>query len=221
MSSDVNLKGLVFTNARPFFADGEADLALNPNGSTLAVLGLPGVAEVTRMGDSWAVASASGVTALNALPTTTAGLTLYNGEAGNGKTYVIDSVGFWLGVAQATTYANTALFGMMNVSPTTVQTGALTNRSLVGKRYGGKAQTLAAATVVNDGWVAIGTGVNAGAGAATGSVWKVQESNFTPGLFQVPPQGSFSLHALSVDVTASSVFFFIRWHEVRHGGIVS
>lgn len=222
MASEVTIQGNVTSLARRLFADGDAQLELTPMGAGLVAFPLGiGPAELTRMGDSWQVASSAGVTALNVLPTTVAGFTMYNGEGPNGKTYVIDSFGFWLGVAQATTFSCTALFAMMNVAPATSQTDALTKRSLVGKTYGGKARVLGGATVTNDGWLAVGTSLNAAAVAAAGSIWKVQESVCAPGLFQIPPGGAFNLHAVSVDVTASSVFFFIRWHETRHGGIVS
>lgn len=222
MGTDVAAKGLVFTNARPLFTDGEGDVSLDPLGARLIVFGLPGVAEVTRMGDSWQVCSSAGIAAQTALPTTTAGLSLWNGDPT--KTYVIDSCGFWQAVVDATNDSNHALFVMNNSSPIAAPTdAALTIRSTVGKRYGGKARTLAGGTVTNDGWFAAGTTSNIAEVAVAGNVWGVYESTFTPGLYQVPPGGMFNIAGLSFTTTpgALGLFYYVRWHEVKHGGIVS
>jgi hypothetical protein len=65
---------------------------LNPRGDQCVAQGLPELTELTRMGWSWQVKNSTGLNSGTGLPTTTSGLTIWNGESDTGKCYAIDSV---------------------------------------------------------------------------------------------------------------------------------
>jgi hypothetical protein len=209
-------KGLVRGYSVPFYGDrDEEEASLSPRGEVLTALGSPGLAEVTRLGDSWAVITSSAQAALTALPTTTAGLSIYNNEPADGKIYAIDSVHAVEIVVDATQQNQLALFAMSNIAGAiAAPTGTLTPVSLSGKgAYSGKAAIRAAASVNNNTWLPIG---NSQSGAATvaGGAWRVTEVNID-GRYIVIPGGQFSVAAAKIAATASQVHFAIRWHEVR------
>jgi hypothetical protein len=194
----------------------EEQFHLNSRGDQIVVQGLPELTELVRLGDSWQVANATGQAALTALPTTVAGLTLWNGEPATGKSYAIDSFGSWEAVVDATQTDVTAIFACNNKTPVTAPTdAALAIRSLSGKSYGGKARTVAGGTIVNDGWFAHGTPGAQMAAAAAGANWKVNEI-ICRGLYLVPPGGAFNVQAVKAAAAAAAQqFFFVRWHEVQ------
>ena len=152
---------------------------------------------------------------LTALPTTTGGLNLWNGEGASGKSYVIDRVQATEVVVDATQSNMTAVFACLVRPPVTAPTdAALTIRSLSGRNaYSGRARTTVNAAVTNDGWFPIGTSAPAAA-AAAGSAWKVTDIPLN-GLYIVPPGGQFCVHAAKVAATASQMQFAITWHEVQ------
>lgn len=194
----------------------DEQLHLNTRGDQIVVQGLPEQTELVRMGDSWQVALATGLAALTALPTTTAGISLWNGEASNGKSYVIDSFGSWEGVIDATQSDNTAIFAMQNVVPVAAPTAtALTKQGLSGNVYGGKARSVTTLAVTNDGWFAHGTLAANVSPAVAGANWKVNEVP-ARGLYIVKPGGMFNVQAVKAAAAAAAQqFFFIRWHEVQ------
>ena len=195
----------------------DEQLIINNRGDLVVTQSLPELTELVRLGDSWQVALSSGVAALTALPTTTAGLSLWNGEPATGKSYAIDSFGSWEAVIDATQADTTALFACNNVTPVTAPTNAnLSIRSLSGKIYGGKARTVSAATITNDGWFAHGAEAQAPlAPAVAGANWKVNEAKVR-GLYLVPPGGMFNVQAVKAGAAAAAQqFFFIRYHEVQ------
>lgn len=188
---------------------------LNNRGDQIVAQGLPENTEIVRLGGSWQVMTSTAIAALTAVPTTTGGLNLWNGESGGGKSYVIDSVGMVDVVVDATQSNQSALFGCLIRPPVAAPTdAALTIRSLSGlNAYSGRARTTVNAAVTNDGWFPIGTSAPVAA-AAAGSAWK--SSDFPiKGLYIIPPGGMLALHAAKAAATASQVQFFIRWHEVQ------
>ena len=205
-------------NSVPNRSDGDTeDVRCNSRGDVRVVQSLPEITELVRLGDSWQVKLASGLAALTALPTTTAGLSLYNGEAASSnKCLVIDSFGSSEEVVDATQTDVTAIYAMMNPSPQTAPTAtALTFRSLSGRAtYGGNARAVTTLTVVNSGWFPHGTPGAQMAAAAAGANWKVNEV-VRPGLYIVPPGAIFSVQAVKAAAAAAAQqFFFIRWHEL-------
>jgi hypothetical protein len=187
---------------------------LNNRGDQIIAVGLPELTEIVRLGESWAVMTSAAIAALTAIPSTTGGLNLWNGEAPGGKSYVIDSVGSTEVVVDATQANHTSLFVMNSKPPVAAPADAgLTFRSLSGRLYGGRARTTVNAAVVNDGWLPIGTSAPVAA-AAAGSAWKTMDVPVR-GLYIVPPGGNFSVHAAKAVATASQMQFFIRFHEVQ------
>lgn len=187
---------------------------VNSRGDQIVAQGLPAQTELVRLGDSWQVMTSSAQAPPTALPTTTAGLVLWNGEPAGGKTYVIDSVAVTEIVVDATQSNMTAVFVMLGKAPVTTPTdAALAIRSLNGRTYGGRARTVAAGTVVNDGWFPIGTSAPA-APVAAGSAWKQVDIPLN-GMFLIVPGGSFNLSAVKVAATAGQLHYVIRWHEVQ------
>lgn len=201
--------------------DNDSQPNINNRGDQLIAQALPELTELVRMGVSWQVALSTGLAALTALPTTVAGLSLWNGETGASgmpaRQYAIDAFGSWEAVADATQPNITALFACNNVSPVTAPTAtALTIRGLSGNAYGGKARPVSALTVTNDGWfphASEGNAYNALTGAG-GLQWRVNEVR-CKGLYMVKPGGCFNVQAVkAVAAAAAQQFFFIRWHEV-------
>src|SRR5271154_6694389 len=90
----------------------DEQLHLNSRGDVIIAQGLPELAELVRLGNSFQAYFGTGVTALNALPTTTAHLSIYNGEPANGSCYLIDTIGVYEAVQETTEDAHTALFAM-------------------------------------------------------------------------------------------------------------
>lgn len=193
----------------------DEQIHLNSRGDMIVSQGLPERAELVRLGDSWQVMTSSAIAPLTAVPTTTGGLNLWNGEQSNGKTYVIDRVQVAEIVVDATQSNSTAVFAQLVRPPVATPTdAALTIRSLSGRNsYSGRARTTVNAAVTNDGWFPIGTSAPMAA-AAAGSAWKVTDIPIN-GLYLVPPGAQFCLHAAKVAATAGQVHFSIVWHEVQ------
>lgn len=191
-----------------------ASNATNTAGQLRVAQGIPMLTEVVKMGGSYAVLGAS-TAALTAVPTTTAGHGLYNGESDDGKCYVIDSFGTVEIVIDATQANSIALFAMLNKGRVTAITDAgLTRASFSGETYGGLARTAAGGTVVDEGWQPFGPATPAGGSALAGDVWRVTEAKVN-GLYLVKPGHLFSIACAKVAATASQIRYFIRWHEVQ------
>lgn len=221
MADDITLMSVRGRSDFNYGEDEDAQPNINNRGDQIVVNGLPELTELVRMGVSWQVALATGLAALTALPTTVAGLSLWNGETGSSgmpaRQYAIDSFGSWEAVADATQPNVTAIFACNNVSPVTAPTAtALSVRGMSGNGYGGKARPVSALTITNDGWFAHATEsntVNALTGAG-GLQWRVNEVKCR-GLYLVKPGGCFNVQAVkAVAAAAAQQFFFIRWHEV-------
>lgn len=185
----------------------------NNRGDLFVAQGLPEIASLVALGKSWHILSAA-TAALTAVPTTTAGHSLQNGEAvGSAVTYLIDSFGTVEIVTDATQQNSIALFALVNKGVTTALTDAgLTRGSLNGRVYDGRAKTQAGATVVNDIWTPVGPSTPANT-AFAGAVWRVTECRY-PGLFQIPAGYQFNIAAAKTVATATQIQYFIRWHEV-------
>jgi hypothetical protein len=191
----------------------DEQVCMNTRGDLVVAQSLPELTELVRLGNSFHILSAA-TAALTAVPTTTAGHSLWNGEPATGKCYAIDSFGTVEVVTDATQQNSVALFAMMNRGIITAPTDAgLSKGSMSGRAYGGKCRTAAAVTVVNDVWTPHGPSAP-GATAFAGAVWRVHEAQVR-GLYLVPPGGLFSIAAAKTVATASQIQYFIRWHEVQ------
>lgn len=213
--------GMVRGEAAANWPDGREDarVMLNNRGDQIVALGLPELAELVRLGESWQVASTTGQAALTALPTTVAGLTIKNNEPATGRCYIIDSFGSWEAVVDATQTDVTAIFAMLNARNDVVPSGGTAEtgvKSLSGRQPGQSAVSAARGmTVVNNGWFPHSTEGAQMAAAAAGANWKVNECRCR-GLYLVPPGISFSVQAVKAAAAAAAQqFFFVRWHAVQ------
>jgi hypothetical protein len=187
---------------------------INNRGDSIWAQGLPFLTELVRLGDSWQVQTATAIAALTGYPTTVAALSLWNGEPGNGKCYVIDSIGCFEVVVDATQSDMTALFASIDLNIAAPTDAAMTIRSLSGKLYGGRARTTVNAATTSLGfWYPHGPSVPL-APVNTGSGWKQQDTPLN-GMYIVPPGGRFGVHAVKVAAAATQMQFFIRFHEVQ------
>lgn len=186
---------------------------INSIGDQIVSQGLPTLTEIVRLGDSWQVMGAAS-TGLTAVPTTAGLLTLWNGEPGNGKFYVIDSIAAQKIIIDVTTNDVATVFAQIIRPPMAAPTdAALAIRSLNGKyTYGGRARTVATGTTIANRWDSIGGIPNVSA-AIAGSAWACLDQNVL-GKYIIPPGGAISLTASEVTATASTFRFTIRWHEV-------
>jgi len=203
------VRGLVAQNW-PEGEDGR--IVINTRGDVSVAQGLPAISELVRLGGSY-VCVGTGVAPVTALPTTTAHLSLWNGEAAGGKAYMIDAIGTAIN-ASAAAAINLGLSAQLNVTnPIANPIGALAIRSLSGKQnYGGKGNAKASVTVTNDSaWHFVGT-----------SIVCANTANLTLnievpvyGRYIVPPQGMFSLASMCNAAGAATCFPVIFWHEVQ------
>jgi hypothetical protein len=191
----------------------DEQVCINTRGDVVIAQSLPELTELVRLGNSWHMIGAA-TAALTAVPTTTAGHSLWNGEPDNGKCYAIDSFGAVEIVTDATQQNSIALFALVNKGKIAAPTDAgLVYGSMSGRVYGGAAKTIAGATVVNDIWTPHGPSTP-GATAFAGAVWRVTEFQ-ARGLYLVRPAGMFSVACAKTVATASQIRYFIRWHEVQ------
>jgi hypothetical protein len=192
-------------------------LNLTPCGDGYLNQGLPELAELVRLGDSWQVLSAAW-TALTGVPTTVAIQRLWNGEPGNGKIYVIDSVCVFRPIIDVTTDDSFCVFAQTVRAPivTAVPTDdATVIRGLSTKPYGGRARkdSGTANSAVSGRWDFIGQSPYT-ATAIAGTAWACVDIPLF-GRYVIPPGVAFDIHASEVTATASGLRSCIRWHEVQ------
>jgi len=189
-------------------------LHMNMIGDRIVAQGLPGKAEIVRLGNSWQVMGAAS-TGLTAVPTTAGLLTLWNGEPGNGNFYAIDSIAAQKVIIDVTTNDVATVWAQIIRPPMAAPTdAALAIRSLNGRySYGGRARTVATGTTIANRWDSIGMIPNPTA-AIAGSAWATLDQDVF-GRYIIPPGGALSVTASEVTATASAFRFTIRWHEVQ------
>lgn len=189
-------------------------LHIAPTGDALVGQGLPELAEIVRLGDSWQVYCPA-FTGLTGVPTNTGAFGLWNGEPQiNGKFYVIDSVAITKIIIDVTTNDLFTTWAMIAQAPVTAITDAGNAIvSLSGKRnYGGRGRTQASVGITTVRWTNVG-GPQHRAEAIAGSAWQQVDIPLR-GMYIVPPQAMFILHVSEVTATASTFRAGIRWHEV-------
>lgn len=190
------------------------EVHLSSVGDNIQSQSLPEKAEIVRMGDSWQTLTGSAATGLTTTPTTAGLLTIWNGEPGNGKFLVIDSVCALKLIADVTTNDIATVWAQIIRPPMTPPTdAALTIRSLSGKySYGGRVRTVASSTTLANRWEAIGMIPNTTADIA-GSRWVGADIDLL-GRFIIAPGSAFTLSVSEVTATASTFRLVIRWHEI-------
>ncbi len=218
MSIPAKMQAFVRGFFAPNYQEGDDDkqIVVNNRGDQLVAAGLPPLTEVVRMGDTFGVLSAA-TAALTAVPTTTAGHSLYNMEPATGKSYVIDAFGCVEIIADTTQQNSATLFAMNSVvgSVAAPTDAGLTKVSMSGRNASQTAaRTVAGGTVVDNGWQPHGNTSPSSGGAIAGQIWRVHEVK-VDGLYIVRPGGQFNIAVAKSVATASQIRYFLRWHEIQ------
>jgi hypothetical protein len=172
--------------------------------------------EEVRLGQSWWTKNTTLAAALTAMPTTTSGLTLYNGEVQGGRCYIVHGVTVAEEIPDATQQDSMSLWVACGRAFTAPTAGATAEGSFCGiKTYPGSAiRAVAATTVVADSpWLPVGNSTPANL-QFTGSNFRNTEVNFLRP-FVVVPGGAFHLAASKLAGVASQLRYCIRWTEVQ------
>lgn len=219
-TTPVDMNALVRGTVRQGYAAGSDMQPVLTEGLELLVAeAMPSAAQIVALGNSWQSISGA-LAAVAAVPTTTAGYTLYNGETGaTAKSYVIESFGCYQGVIDATQIDSTLLMAMLGKKSDTVPSGGsavTTISSLSGKgTYAGAGVLRSGGTVVNNNWFPHGVLYDGQSPTLAGMVFKAHEAAVRPGLYVVSPGAAFSFAAIkSAAQAAAQMFYFVRWHEV-------
>jgi len=198
----------------------EEQIALTSQLEQLVASGSAPYREITRMGRSYQITTTTAVAAAAAIPSTTGGLSLYNGEPDGGRSYVIDFISA-NGVATAAAAGHAQLLALIGQ----VREAAPTNSALIAKKMNGlgggtndtKARTILTGTALPAGtgiaadWFPVGQGLERAAASSLpgqGLYWAAE------GRIIVPPGRYFSMQVLG-DTTASTFQLCIAWHEVQ------
>lgn len=192
----------------------DEECQINSYGDLIVSQSMPNKAELVRLGETWQVMGAAS-TGLTAYPSTAGLLTLWNGEPGNGKVYVIDAVACTKVIIDVTTNDMFSVFAQIIRQPMAAPTdAALTIRSLSGRySYGGRARTVASSTTLANRWDCLHT-QNGTSAVIAGGAWTTTDSDVL-GKFIITPGSAFTLSAAEVTATASTFRFCIRWHELQ------
>jgi hypothetical protein len=218
-SVTAQIYGTVRQGSRRAYTNGGNQLLdMNLGGDLLVAQGLPERTEIVRHGYSFSaqMPAASAFTLLITIPTTLADLSLQNGEASGGKSYVIER--FW--VKAVTSMASACALTPLSqlVPPGTAQVAdntAVLRMSLSGKSSPA-ARTLAKLVMAStatgcllDKWNHHQSAIIAPT-TNIGAVIEVQ----CYGRYIVPPQGSFNLTAQE-SVSGGTGLLGVEWHEMQ------
>ena len=189
------------------------NVATTGGGALLTAAYGPRRAQWVAEGKGYRVIEATATAGVAALPTTTAGLTLQNGEPDNGKWYVIHSV---FATCEASAAAVETAYiahciGMNRVAAATQDLALTSVKPLLGGAgpYSGTAILDLAATVVDDLWMPI-SNVVSNAVASNGEFSIVAQLD---GLVVLKPKAQYSLELLAT-TTGVTGRLGIVWFEV-------
>lgn len=191
----------------------EINVDVNDRGALLVQQDLPPLAELVNAGVCWQVIEATETAGVVALPTTTAGITLYNNYPDGGLSLVLISV-FGFQLVNGAALNSWGLAHCIHAAkPGTLPTADITAfKNLKARQgaYGGSAIVDLGATVVDDEWAPIGGSV----GTSVVSLPGTQIDVPMYGMVILPPGGEYSLEAIvsSVDL---DIKLGMRWAEVQ------
>ncbi len=189
----------------------EVDIGATRGGDLHISQALPQAALITALGNSWTAITTSAVAAIVDEPTVTAHVTLYNGEADGGKSYIIERMVAYQDVSAAVP-SRWAIWACVHPVGRAADTADITLIGSLsgGGTYGGNGKVDVDQTVTNDGWSPWMSSLDVEvAGILGGAVGNV----FVDGRIIVPPSAAVSIAivASAVDDTFTTGF---HWHEV-------
>lgn len=169
---------------------------------------LPPYTLAAAAGRGWQVMSTSGAAALEVRPSTAALGTLWNGEAGGGKSYVIDRMFAHLLAGPSSGY-KWALWACVQEEVSAIGDADITAiQSMNGKaNYGGNARFDIDDTVVDDGWFPWTDSQDVTSADGPTKIANVE------GRMIIPPKCGLSLHVVGKD--SCSMIVGCSWYEVQ------
>lgn len=193
----------------------EKPIPLDSEGDQLVAQGLPAYVEMSRLGAGWSAIQTAATAALVVRPTTVAAITLWNGEAAGGKSYVIDR----LFSHNLVSTAAESFFGIWATvhPPGMTDPGVDIARSATnlvgntGKTYNGQGVVGVGETIVDNGWFPWGSGKAISAsGVIPGSHSDVEVA----GRLIIPPTGGISLQIVA-SLVGCTFTTGLSWYEVQ------
>lgn len=191
-------------------ADGQRNL--------LIAMGNAPYLDINRIGRSFKLVTATAVASAAAIPTTTGGLSIYNNEPDNGRSYIIDFISA-TGIATAAAAGHAQLLALVGQVREAIPTDSGLVPTKMNGLGGGNVDTrarsiltgtaLPATTGVANNWFPVGPGIErtvATSVPGAGLFWAAE------GRIIVPPGRYFSACVLA-DTAASTFQICIAWHE--------
>lgn len=192
----------------------KVSLKATKEGDLYIAQNLPPYALATAAGRGYQVmaSAAAACLASGTIPTTTALGTLWNGEVGGGKTYIIDRIFAQQVASDVATLNHYGLWACVHIAMDAVTADITAIKSMSGKAgYGGSARFDIGATVVNDGWFPVSDSIKAEERQTQGGSQKVAPIE---GRLQVTPQHGLSIHVVGND-TNLTFRVGCSWYEVQ------
>ena len=196
------------------------EMVLTQQLELLVAAGKAPYTEISRLGRAFQITTTTAVAGAVAIPTTTGGLSLYNGEPDGGRSYVIDFISASNAVSTAVA-AQASLIALIGQ----VREAIPTNSALIAKKMNGlgggtndtKARTILTGTAlpgttgIAADWFPVGpSAVKPGVAATPGySLYADLQ-----GRVIVPPGRYFSMHVLA-NVVGETFQLCIAWHELQ------
>lgn len=167
-------------------------------GNLLVSQGLPPYTEMTRRGLGWQVMNTSALAALVVRPSTTAMLTIFNNNSGDGAASLIIDRVFAFNLVSTDAIADWGVWGCVHPVGMTAPTADITAIKSMngGTAYGGGAIVDTGATVVDNGWFpldSVGSKVGNPGGVTPGASIAIP----IEGRIVVPPTAGFSISVVA------------------------
>jgi len=187
---------------------------LNAIDDVLVAQGLPAYTEMTRRGFGFQVIATSALAGLVVRPSTTAALTLYNGESTGGKSYIVDRI-FTHCLVSDNVQGRFMLWACIHpagmTAPASELAASATNMTgMSGRTYSGNGVVNLALACTDNGWFPVSTSTDfepTGVLPGAGIVVPIE------GRLIVPPTGAISLQVVTSHTDATYVTGLSWWEE--------
>ena len=189
-------------------------LELNQHKEVLVGQGFPRYTEMTRRGNGYSLIATAAVAGLVVRPGTVSALTLWNGNAAGGASYIIDRL-FSHGLVSGAEAAQFALWACIHPAGLAAITSELAASATnltgsYGKTYNGNAVVELGRTVVDNGWYPWGYSSDM---EPTGILPGAAVSVDVDGRLIVPPTGAISLHVVASKTDETFCSGLSWWEE--------